>query len=53
MSRDDFPRPLTPVHGPFAPAKIAGAADGMGTYTRTRASGGAEEKLTGVCGVFE
>ena len=32
MSRDDFPRPLTPVHGPFAPAKVAGAADGMGTY---------------------
>lgn len=28
----DFPRPLVPVHGPFAAAKVSGAADGMGDY---------------------
>lgn len=27
-----FPRPLTPVHGPFDPERVAGAAEGMGTY---------------------
>lgn len=28
----DWPKPMTPVHGPFAAAKIDGAADGMGDY---------------------
>lgn len=28
----EFPRPLVPVHGPFAPAKVHGAAEGMGDY---------------------
>lgn len=28
----EFPRPLVPVHGPFAAAKVHGAADGMGEY---------------------
>ena len=27
-----FPRPLVPVTGPFAQAKVDGAAEGMGTY---------------------
>ena len=27
-----FPKPLTPISGPHAPAKIAGAAEGMGSY---------------------
>ncbi len=28
----EFPRVLVPVHGPFRPEKIAGAAEGMGPY---------------------
>lgn len=28
----NFPRPLVPVHGPFDPERVAGAAEGMGTY---------------------
>ena len=27
-----FPRTLTPIGGPFLPAKVAGAAEGMGSY---------------------
>jgi len=32
MAERTYPYPLTPVHGPFAPDKVLGAADGMGTY---------------------
>lgn len=28
----EFPKPLVPVTGPFLPVKVAGAAEGMGTY---------------------